>query len=144
MVILSSTQFVVPAALSIAVVGLVVFEFFLSSTDDIALARTALTFTAIGCGLSVLLFLEPPTPAWVAANPSSGEWRPTILAVALFGLFVAILAIPTLRDFYELELPDAWGFAVIGFVIVGWAVALRAAWRLNLHQLLANVWRRST
>jgi cation-transporting ATPase E len=144
LVILSGAQFVVPAALSIAAVGLVVYEFFLSTSDDIELARTALTFTAIGCGLLVLLFLEPPTPAWVAANPLSGDWRTSVMAAGMFVLFIAFLLIPDVRDFYELTLPDAWGFAVITLVVAAWAVGLRAVWRWDLPRRLRSRLRRAS
>jgi cation-transporting ATPase E len=133
-VILSGAQFVLPAGISIAAVGLIVYEFFLSVSDDVELARTALTFTAICCGLLVLLFLDPPTPAWVAVNRLSRDWRPAILATGLFGLFIVFLVSRPLRRFYELELPDAWGFAVIAMVVAAWAMALRSVWRFDLPQ----------
>jgi cation-transporting ATPase E len=128
-VILSGAEFVLPAAISIAAVGLVVYEFFLSASNDTNLARTALTLTAIGCGLLLLPFLEPPSAAWVAANSASGDWRPTLLAAGMAMLFIAFLSIEPTRKFYELVLPDAWGFALIGLVIVAWAVILRSVWR---------------
>lgn len=131
LVILSGAEFVIPAALGIAVVGVIVYEFYLSTTGDVALARTALTLTAILCGLLLIPFLEPPSPAWTAANPLSGDWRPTIMAVGLLGVFAAVLAIPLLRNFYELVLPDAWGFAMIGLVVLAWAVAVQTLWRLD-------------
>jgi cation-transporting ATPase E len=140
LVILSGTGFVVPAALSIAAVGLVVYEFFLHSTGEVETAQTALTFTAILCGLLIIVFLEPPTPAWVAANPLNGDWRSPALAVALFALFVAFVSFPTTRDFYELELFNVWEFAMIGLVVVAWAFSLRSIWRFQLmtriHRLI--------
>jgi cation-transporting ATPase E len=131
LVVLSGAGFVVPAAISIALVGLVVYEFFLSSSHDAELARTALTLTAVGCGLLLLPFLEPPSAAWVAASPSSGDWRPTLLAAALGALFVAFMLIGVTRRFYELTLPDAWGFALIAMVVLSWAVLLRSFWRTD-------------
>lgn len=143
LVILSGAEFVLPAAISIAAVGLIVFEFFLSTTDDIELARTALTLTAISCGLLLILFLEPPTPAWAAASPLSGDWRPTLLAVGISALFVAFMAIGVFRRFYELALPDAWGFAVVGLVVLAWAFVLRAVWRLDPATKVRSRFRRS-
>ena len=143
LVILSGAEFVLPAAISIAAVGLIVFEFFLSTTDDIELARTALTLTAISCGLLLILFLEPPTPAWAAASPLSGDWRPTLLAVGISALFVAFMAIGVFRRFYELALPDAWGFAVVGLVVLAWAFVLRAVWRLDPAAKVRSRFRRS-
>jgi cation-transporting ATPase E len=131
LVILSGAEFVVPAAIGIAVVGVIVYEFYLSTSGNVELARTALTLTAVLCGLLLIPFLEPPTPAWTAANPLSGDWRPTILAVGMLALFVAVLALPLLREFYELSLPDAWGFAMIGLVVLAWAVVVQAVWRVK-------------
>ncbi len=132
LVILSGAHFVIPAAISIAVVGVIVYEFFLHSTGDIPTAQSAMTFTAILCGLLIIVFLEPPTPAWVAANPLNGDWRSPALAAALFGLFVTFLAFPTARDFYEIELFNVWEFAMIGLVVVAWAFSLRSIWRTGL------------
>jgi len=143
LVILSGTHFVVPAAISIAIVSLINYEFFLSISGDVALARTALTFTATWCGLLIILFLEPPAPAWVAANPLSGDWRPALMAGGLLGLFAVVLAVPALRDFYELKLPNGWGFAVIGLVVLAWAFSLRAMWRFDLPVQIRNRLRRS-
>jgi cation-transporting ATPase E len=132
LVILSGAHFVIPAALSIAVVGTIVYEFFLHSTGEIPTAQSALTFTAILCGLLIIVFLEPPTPAWVAANPLNGDWRSPALALGLLALFVAFLAVPTTRDFYELELLNVWEFAMIGLVVVAWAFSVRSLWRFDL------------
>jgi cation-transporting ATPase E len=138
LVILSASQFVVPAAITIAAVGLVVYEFFLNSSDDVALAQSALTLTAVGCGLLIILFLEPPTRTWVAANPLSGDWRPVAMTLGLFALLVAFLVIKTARDFYELDIPNVWEFAVLVLVVIGWAVSLREVWRLPIFQALAK------
>jgi cation-transporting ATPase E len=119
-------------------VGLVVYEFFLNSSDDVALAQSALTLTAVGCGLLIILFLEPPTRTWVAANPLSGDWRPVAMTLGLFALLVAFLVIKTARDFYELDIPNVWEFAVLVLVVIGWAVSLREVWRLPIFQALAK------
>ncbi|HEU0075043.1 MAG TPA: HAD-IC family P-type ATPase [Dehalococcoidia bacterium] len=140
LVILSGAHFVVPAALAIAAVSVIVYEFFLHSTGDIATAQSALTFTAILCGLLIILFLEPPSPAWVAANPLNGDWRSPALVGGLFALFVAFAAIPVTREFYEIEPFSVWEFAMIGLVIVAWGFGLRSIWRFDplaqIHGLL--------
>ncbi|HLG10119.1 MAG TPA: HAD-IC family P-type ATPase [Dehalococcoidia bacterium] len=141
-VVLSGAGFVVPAAIGITAVGLVVYEFFLSSTDDLDMARTALTLTAISCGLLLILFMEPPSPAWVAVSPLSGDWRPVALAVALFALGVGFAVWPVTRDFYELVLPDAWGLALIAMVVFAWMIMVRAVWRFDLPGRVSQLWRR--
>jgi cation-transporting ATPase E len=141
-VILSAAGFVLPAAISIAAVSVVVYEFFLSLNSDVELARSALTLTATSCGLLLLLFLEPPTPAWVAAHPQGDDLRPTLLAVALGGVFAAFMAVPASRDFYELVLPNAWGFLAIGLIVIAWAMTLRSVWRLDPVKRLGSALRR--
>jgi cation-transporting P-type ATPase E len=143
LVILSGAEFVVPAAIGIALVGLVVYEFYLSTSADVELARTALTLTSILCGLILILFLEPPTRAFAAANPLSGDWRPAALALGLFLLFITFLVTPFTREFFELVLPDAWGFAVIGLIVFSWAVVLQAVWRMDIGGALRRLLRRS-
>jgi cation-transporting ATPase E len=142
LVILSGTHFVVPAAISIAFVCVVVYGFFLHSTGDVPTAQSALTYTAVLCGLLIIVFLEPPTPAWVAANPLNGDWRSPALAIGLFALFVAFLAIPASRDFYEMEMLNFWEFAVIGLLVVAWGFSLRSIWRFDLlariHRLISR------
>jgi cation-transporting ATPase E len=130
-IIAPSARFVVPAATTIAAVALVMFEFYWHTTEDLDQARTALTITCVLCGLLTIVFLEPPTPAWTGGSTLSGDWRPTIMAGVLAIVFFVTLASPALRDFYELKLPDVWGFMVIFLAVGAWAVALRAIWRFE-------------
>jgi hypothetical protein len=53
------------------------------------------------------------------------------------------MLIDVTRSFYELVLPDAWGFALIGLVIVAWAVILRNVWRGGAISRLKRALRRS-
>jgi cation-transporting ATPase E len=125
-------HFVVPAALTITGVSLVVFMFYLSVTDDVALARTALTTTTVLCGLLLIPFLLPPTPAWTGGAPLSGDWRPTVLAVAMLLLYIVILRVEPLRRFAELGALSLVEYTMIGLVVLGWAVLLRSIWRFQV------------
>ena len=138
-IILSGANFVLPAALGIAAAALVMFEFYWNSSGDLDQARTALTITSVLCGLLLILFLEPPTPSWTGANALSGDWRPAAMAGLLLLGFVATLASPDMRRFYELDLPDLWGFLVIIMVVFAWAALVRAFWRLRLPAQLAKL-----
>jgi cation-transporting ATPase E len=138
-ILLSAAQFVVPAALGITVIALVMFEFYWNGTGDLEEARTALTIASVLCGLLLVIFLEPPTPWWTGASPLSGDWRPTAMAVALLGLFIAIMSVPALRRFYELDLPDGWGFLVILMAVGGWTLAVRTYWRAGVPARLGTV-----
>ena len=140
--VLSSGHFVVPAAVSIAWVGVMVYEFFLSTTGDTMVARSALTTATVLCGLALIPFAQPPTEAFVGGSPLNGDWRPTILAGGMLMLYGAVLAVPALRDFYELQVLTWPQYAIIVHVVLGWAVALRLIWRLDVPGRVGKLWRR--
>ena len=68
-----------------------------------AVAQTALTVVSVLCGLLLVVFVEPPTPAWTGGEVLSSDRRPAILAAVLLAAFVAILTIPPMRDSLELS-----------------------------------------
>ena len=105
-------------------------------------ARSALTTTTMLCGLLLIPFAQPPNDAWVAANPLNGDWKPTILAGVLVGVYVVVLAVPVLRDFYALRVLPVCAYALIALAVVGWATTLRFAWRVDLLGHLRAAWRR--
>ncbi|HZP26706.1 MAG TPA: HAD-IC family P-type ATPase [Dehalococcoidia bacterium] len=137
--VLSSGRFVVPAAISIAWVGLMVYEFYISTGGEVIAARSALTTVTVLCGLILIPFAQPPHPALVGGAPLNGDWRPTILAGLLLVLYVVILALPTLRDFFELEVLSLPEYAIIVHVVISWAVILRAFWRIDPRPVLQTL-----
>src|SRR5262249_29793839 len=92
--------------------------------DELPASRTAATITLLIVGLWVLnLLARPITP-----------WR-FLLFGAMVGAFVAIIAVPSLRDFFALELPSApamWG--TIGSAAAGVAV-LELGWQARQWRL---------
>ncbi len=136
----SAAPFVVPASISIAVVAVAIYALYASLTNDVTLARTALTTTTVFCGILLIPFLEPPTEAWTGGNDLNGDWRPTILAGAMFALFAIFMFVPLTRRFYHLEWLGAADFIVIGFMVVGWASGLRFLWRLKPFDRGARLW----
>ena len=61
-------------------------------TESVQIAQTALTTLMVFCGLFLVVFVEPPTRFFVAGDTYSGDWRPTILAIALLISFIIIIA----------------------------------------------------
>lgn len=103
------------------------------------MARTALTTVTILCGLLLIPLVEPPTAWWVAGDVLSGDWRPTLLALGMLGLFGVIMALPPLRGFFELTLLRGWDYLLLAGLAVGWALVLRTVWRTRLlERLLAH------
>jgi cation-transporting ATPase E len=124
--------FALTAALLIAPVGLTLYISYLRTTEDVALARTVLTIFATLCGLVLIPFVEPPTPAWAGGDVLSGDRRPSLLALALLALLGVILSVPSLRSFFELAPLSPFDVLVIGLAVTAWAVALRYVWRADL------------
>ena len=132
--LLTVMRFVMPASFTVCVTGLIVYLAYILNTHNVALARSELTTTLMFCGLLLVPFVEPPTRLWVSGDDYSGDRRPTMLAIALFGVYLLALLVPPFRQFFQLtELPMVDVLLSAGFAIV-WAVVTREVWRLNLFE----------
>src|SRR5205085_7530136 len=96
-------------------------------------AQSALTTITVLCGLLLVPFVDPPTPAWVGGNRLAGDWRPTILAGVLLIAYGVIVAWDPLRAFFELTALRAIDYALLAGVALAWGYLLRFTWR---HRLL--------
>lgn len=138
-------HFVVPAVLTISAAGLFVYLFFLASSmiatgaPDVTYAQQALTYLVIGCGLLLIVFVEPPTPFWVGGDKLSGDWRPTVMAIGMFVALVVLLAIEPVRHFYGLAIFPPQDYLLIFAVIVCWALVVRYAWRRRVIERYLNL-----
>ncbi len=130
------SHFVVPASLATAFVGLEVYLGYITVTNNIALSQTVLTTVLMLCGLILIPFVEPPTQAWVGGDEYSGDRRPTILAALMLGIFVLVLAVPQLRDLFELQALGLADIGIIAGVVVIWAFGLRFIWRAKVLEKL--------
>jgi cation-transporting ATPase E len=137
-IIHAASRFVWPAASTISVVALAIYVYYVGTTGDVDIARTALTTATVFCGLLLIPFVEPPTQFWVAGDELSGDWRPTILAVGMLGLYACVMAIGPLREFFELTLLRASDYVLIGLVVMLWALLLRLIWRHRLMERLLS------
>jgi cation-transporting ATPase E len=135
-VIRSASHFVLPAAFTVAVVSLGIYLYYLETTGDVDVARTALTTTTVLCGLVLIPFVEPPTKAFVGGDVLSGDWRPTLLAVGMLGVYGVVLAVPTLRSFFELTPLRPLDYLLIAIMVAVWALLLRFIWRTWLFELV--------
>lgn len=74
----SSGHFVLSAAITI-VVDPTIYQYFMTMTHDLELARTALTITSLLRGLTLIPFLEPSTESWAGGDEISGDWRQNVI-----------------------------------------------------------------
>jgi cation-transporting P-type ATPase E len=137
----SILHFVIPATLSLTLVALFVYLFYLvvaildlqpgSELAQVnnAIPRSALVAIMVMGQLMLMPFLKPPTAAWVAAEPLSGDWRYTWVAIALLGLYLFIVAFPSTRQFFELAPLAPINYLFIGLITLEWALILRFMWR---------------
>jgi cation-transporting ATPase E len=90
-------RFSIPAGVSAATATFVVFAL-ARADDDMSLiqSRTVATITLLTAGLTILVLVSRPLATWKL-----------MLAVAMGGFYAVVLAIPTLREFFELDLPPA-------------------------------------
>jgi hypothetical protein len=111
-------RFAVPAGVA-AGLGVIVSYLVTLNVFDRGLlqARTAATSTVIVVGLYLVLALE-------ATGPRRARWVGLLCGV-LFAVYVAVLALPGVRSFYELAVPDA---ATVLMVIVGSGLAIGFLW----------------
>lgn len=131
-VIRSASRYIFPAAFTISILALGVYLGYLKTSGDLAVARTALTTVTVLCGLLLIPFAEPPSPAWVGGDVLSGDRRPTILAAGMLVLFYVIMAVPALRGFFELTPLPLLDHLLLAGVVAVWAVFLRYVWRTRL------------
>ena len=122
-------HFVIPAAITISAAGLVVYVLFMETTGDRAYSQLVLTYALVAMGLFLVLFLRPPMPIWGGGSTKSGGRRFTVVAVVLLIAFLLVSMIPLAYELFMLEpLRQAQDYAVVGVVVLGWAVTLRFIW----------------
>jgi cation-transporting P-type ATPase E len=137
----SILHFVIPATLTLTFVSLTVYLFYLvvavldlppgSGLAEVnhAVPRSALVTIIVMGQLLLMPFLKPPTTAWVGGEPLSGDWRYSIVALVLFGLYLLILTIAPVRQFFELYPLGMVNYLFIGLVALEWCLVLRFMWR---------------
>jgi cation-transporting ATPase E len=137
-------DFVVPAAATSALLGLVVFYGTLlidpavapvagiPHPATLAEARSALTTFLVLSGLLLVPFVAPPSRWFAVVDPVADDLRPAVLTVILAAAFLVMALTSVGRAFFDLvPLRGNAALLVIGGIIV-WFVVVRTAWKLKL------------
>jgi hypothetical protein len=128
--------FIAPASISVGILSGTLFITYFRTTDDLNLARTVMTVSAVMAGLLLIIFVEPPVEIVAAGDELSSDWRPTIMAAVMFGILVLFVHNAFFRNLLELtELGLADWMVITGLVGI-WAVALQLTWR---HRLMSRL-----
>ncbi len=143
-------HFVLPATLLLLVVSLAVYLgfYFLHDVDldalraqskadsatlaSDALARDALTYVMVLCGLVLVPFVSPPTNWWRVQDGDQLDWRPSLVALLMLPLYAAILINSWTREFFDIELLPASDYFFIAVAVVIWTILLRYVWKEKL------------
>jgi cation-transporting ATPase E len=142
-------RFVLPAACSLAIMGLGVYSAYLligphllgvavadavNSIEARSVARTALTTVSVLCGILLIPFAQPE-------GASISSWRQVqpkhaVLAVALLAMFAMVTVVPGLRAMFDLAQLSVADLALLTCVAVLWTVYLERVWRWQLLERL--------
>ena len=91
-------------------------------------------------GLILIIFVEPPTEFWVGGDVLSGDWRPTILALAISAFFIIVLTVEPIQEFYELPPLHSWvDYLIITAVTFIWVIIVRFVWRRGIIDRYLNL-----
>jgi cation-transporting ATPase E len=132
----SALRFAVPAGIAVTAVALPIYAAYLDGPGGVAAARTALTAISVWCGILLIPFLLPPG--------SGRDLRPTALAMAMAGVFGIVLAVPPLRELFELAPIPAGEVLLLAGLAGLWAVILFRVRTLRVVVRLMVAWRRLT
>lgn len=123
-------HFVIPAAITLAVLAMSVYELSVRRTGNIAYAHLTVTYALLGAGWLRVLFVQPPTPFWVGGAELSGDRRVIRLVIGTVAVFFIVLLVPIFRewlriDFLQSSVDYVW---VVGAATI-WALSVRTIWR---------------
>jgi len=127
--LVSTTEFVLPAGVSLMLVNMFLWIWYLSyHAASLELARTVVTSASLLGGLWVIIIAEG---AGKKTDP-----RRVGLALVMLVLFGLVLGVPALRRAFQLVPLAAADLALIGAVLVVWAAALGILQRYRLLERL--------
>jgi cation-transporting ATPase E len=129
----SVLPFVLPAALTIALLGTVTYELTLDrlGLDD---ARSALTTVATIAGIALIPFAADRPELWGTLKGLVNDKRYLWLVAAMAGALIVATAVPAFRDFFELTLLSVQEYALMAAGLAAWALMLAVTWRVLAYE----------
>ena len=124
-------NFIVPAALSIAILAFLVYVLTLQQTGAIPYAQNVLTYALVVIGLLLVLTIKPPLHIQWGSWPKLGDIRPTIVVIFSAVVFILIARIPFFSDIFgivPLQQPADLARVIAAALI--WLITVQIFWRL--------------
>ena len=135
----SLLHIVLPAALSISLMGLGLYLAECFATSQLLSAQSALTTFVVLCGVVLIPFVAPPMKAGFDSKGLRGDWRPSLLALGLFVGYGVVLAVSPLRALFDLMPLGMSDYALIGIAAIAWGFSLCWVWRFRLLERFLQV-----
>ncbi|NDJ86559.1 MAG: HAD-IC family P-type ATPase [Chloroflexi bacterium] len=133
--ITSMTQFVLPAGLSFTFVTLFIWILYRTYGEaDVETSRSVLTTAALLGGLWIILLVDKEDAQGFRLYLE--DMRRVVLAIAMLVTFLIVMAIPTVREFFEMTTLSWADLATIAASMTAWAIALDVIWRHRVFQRL--------
>jgi len=94
-------------------------------------AQTALSIFMSYSAFLLIVFVEPPIRFFEGGAKLSPDKRPTVLAFGLLAVFVVILSVRSVRNYFGLIFLGWRPLLLIGAVTMVWGLLLLGIWRAN-------------
>jgi cation-transporting ATPase E len=91
-------------------------------------AQTVTTALAVLCGILLLPFTVPPSMRWVGGARLRGDRRPTIMAAALFVVYLVIVSTAGGRHLFAMQPIGVLQQILLIVIAVSWGFTVRAVW----------------
>jgi cation-transporting ATPase E len=95
-------------------------------------AQTGLSTFFCLASFLLLLFLAPPARFFAAWTRPTGDRRPAVLVAALVAVFLAVLFVPALYNYFGLTAGNSFVLTVVLGALLPWFAVLTAAYRFQL------------
>jgi cation-transporting P-type ATPase E len=95
-------------------------------------AQTGLSTYVSFASFGLILFLEPPTRFFASWTRATMDRRPAVLVLGLILVFIGVLFVPTLSDYFGLTGPARAVFTAVLPALVVWFGLLSAAYRFRV------------
>lgn len=133
-------HFVLPSALTVTAAVVSIDYLFLRAGADVTYTQLAVALAVIAMGLTLFVYVQPWVWESVGGNVLSGNWRFIWLAIGLFIAYLALSSFPLAQELLKVGLLSrVVDYAVVGLVVLLWALALRAIWRTRLLNRFADI-----
>ncbi len=133
-------HFIIPTAITFAVLALSVYFLFMQSNGDQIYAQLAVTYALLAAGWITILFVQPPTKFWVGGEKLAGDKRVFGLVAASIVVYIVILLLPLLPGWLRIDfLRSLTDYVWVATAVIVWTLALRTIWRMNLLNWLVEM-----